>query len=342
MIRRIATLLISITLILTISWFVVGCKDDVQLAKSQVQIKEPEKDIPTMQVDTQDPDNRVDEYKQKNAVADILWVVDNSRSMKEEQDSLAENFDNFIQFILETQVDYHIGVIKTEILSGNSGCAVPLHGTNKIISSEMTPEVAKQYFTENIKVGIEGGALEKGIDAASIALSEPCISGANAGFLRNQASLFIIFVSDEDDSSYGSIRYHTRFFKQLKGIGNDNLISLSCIVGTGTSDCPTAAKGTRYIELADLTGGDAMNICAPFSEHLGNLGVQASGLRRFFFLSKKPVVETILVTVDNENISENPSSGYLYIAESNEIQFGGSYVPPPGSTIRISYKMFSQ
>ena len=43
MIRRIATLLISITLILTISWFVVGCKDDVQLAKSQVQIKEPEK-----------------------------------------------------------------------------------------------------------------------------------------------------------------------------------------------------------------------------------------------------------------------------------------------------------
>src|SRR5262245_33939438 len=44
-----------------------------------------------------DPEVQIDELKQKPAaLVDILWVVDNSASMVEEQAALAANFNRFI------------------------------------------------------------------------------------------------------------------------------------------------------------------------------------------------------------------------------------------------------
>jgi hypothetical protein len=46
-----------------------------------------------------EPETQVDELKQKPAAqVDILWVVDNSQSMVEEQASLAQNFGKFFTF----------------------------------------------------------------------------------------------------------------------------------------------------------------------------------------------------------------------------------------------------
>ena len=51
-----------------------------------------------------DPPVQVDELKQKPAaVVDILWVVDNSESMVQEQASLAANFDRFISGLTTCQ-----------------------------------------------------------------------------------------------------------------------------------------------------------------------------------------------------------------------------------------------
>ena len=38
---------------------------------------------------------------------DILWVIDNSGSMEEEQDSLARNFDLFIEEFLKKDIDFN-------------------------------------------------------------------------------------------------------------------------------------------------------------------------------------------------------------------------------------------
>ena len=51
-----------------------------------------------------------DEFSQNTAaMVDILWVVDNSGSMQEEQQGLGESFEAFIQNLIASGVDYHIG-----------------------------------------------------------------------------------------------------------------------------------------------------------------------------------------------------------------------------------------
>lgn len=44
---------------------------------------------------------------------DILWVIDNSNSMCQEQGVLRDNFDRFISEIQQTQLDFHIAVTTT-------------------------------------------------------------------------------------------------------------------------------------------------------------------------------------------------------------------------------------
>jgi len=127
-------------------------------------------------------------------------------------------------------------------------------------------------------VGVGGSGLERGIQAAAMALGRDTnrATGAftaapaeNADFLRPEASLFIIFVSDEDDSSFGQVSYFYRAFESLKGAGNEGLVSASAIVGSPDPDgggpmrggCPPAPSdpiaqaGTRYIALAMYSRG---------------------------------------------------------------------------------------
>lgn len=46
---------------------------------------------------------------------DMLWVVDNSGSMCQEQKTLRDNFDRFIEQLDETNLDFHIGVTTTDM-----------------------------------------------------------------------------------------------------------------------------------------------------------------------------------------------------------------------------------
>ena len=56
-------------------------------------------------------------------------------------------------------------------------------------------------FTENVYVGVCGSGKEQGLRAAQLAVTEPLLSGANAGFLRPGARLVLVIVSDDDDCS---------------------------------------------------------------------------------------------------------------------------------------------
>jgi hypothetical protein len=49
------------------------------------------------------------------AAVDILWVIDNSGSMCEEQEALRTNFDKFISQITDRNIDFHIGVTTTQM-----------------------------------------------------------------------------------------------------------------------------------------------------------------------------------------------------------------------------------
>lgn len=109
---------------------------------------------------------------------------------------------------------------------------------------------AQAVFRKLITAGIDGSSFEEGFTVAAMATGANVIDAAtglptgqvpqvNQGFLRPNASLYIVFVSDEDEGAKqdGSpVFYYYRLFESLKGAGNENLVSVSAITGWPRSD----------------------------------------------------------------------------------------------------------
>lgn len=300
----------------------------------------------TMQVDTfeQSGFHQVDTFKQKAAgQVDILWVVDNSWSMGEEQTNLANNFTSFMTYIDQSQIDYQIGVISTDMDDpAHSG---RLQGSPKIIVRN--PNAVAQ-FAANVQVGTTGGGNEMGLLAAHDALTEPLASTDNAGFHRPDASMAIIFVSDEEDKSYGGIDFYIRFFGSLKEVGNENNVIITAIVAPNPipAGCEAYYPGDRYNELVTELGGTSASICdTDFASTLQQLGLTVAGLGRKFTLSREPDPDSVIVRVD-----EGTGAGFVEIPEFNnqgqanwklelieKAIYFYAYVPPPQADIEVEY-----
>jgi hypothetical protein len=149
---------------------------------------------------------------------DILFVVDNSQSMGEEQTKLRNNFRRFIEELLTKDVsDFQLGVITTDMdqLFNPDGWGRLVQGdpsTPKIITSSLTTTQIIEAFTKNANVGELGSNFEKPLEAIRSALDpDPKYGGwinnerGNKGFLREGALLAIIIISDEDDCSHDGL-----------------------------------------------------------------------------------------------------------------------------------------
>ena len=226
--------------------------------------------------------DQVDIFQQKAAAqVDILWMIDNSDSMIAEQEKVASGFYQFFNQLIISQVDYHIGVITSDPIEEGrlrqySGPAVDGCAACRFITkdtpcpnpavdvSDLTVEAdiearladecpAQLVFRKLIKVGTGGTSFEQGFVQAASALGVnsvdpttglPVVSvpDDNAGFLRTEASLYVVFVSDEDEGAKQDgtpIRYYQRLFEGLKGAGNENKVSIAAITGFPTENPPS-------------------------------------------------------------------------------------------------------
>jgi hypothetical protein len=305
---------------------------------------------------------QTDRFIQKSdAKVDVLFVVDNSGSMMEEQQSLGQNFAAFMSAASEAAVDYHIGVTTTGIEAspggwsvcpggaegGEAGRLVPANRSGPHIISPSTPNPAA-VFAANTRVGVCHWN-EQGLEASYRALSAPLLHNSddpntglpgdgNAGFLREDARLAIIYLSDEEDFSPRSVDFYKTHFLALKG--NDaTKLSISAIVGpSNLASCPTASSsGNKYIALARATGGVVESICTPnWADSLRNLSESTFGPNRTFKLTEKPEPadgSKIVVRVDGVQVT----SGWRYDAGTNSVIFDADTAPPAGSVVEITY-----
>jgi len=278
-------------LILTISFFLLKCDDRIIFTYNGSESISKDADV----------------FRCDSRKSDILFVIDNSGSMAQEQENLAKNLDKFINGMINAQNYFHIGVITTDVdyhplkeCTGgvcengmdcieakevtevlrpgtkyctkkcNTDADCPPYDTSrnsvtpsvcaevkgfekgqkycipenngrlrsckpsqqtcqyysgehpKVLTSKVKSTVGDSsfmgIFRDNVKVGINGSGFEKGLSAIRMALDrewkdplteESLIYSENAGFLRPDAKLSIIVLSDEDDCSY--IPYDTTF-----------------------------------------------------------------------------------------------------------------------------------
>ncbi len=284
---------------------------------------------------------------------DILFIVDDSCSMIDEQESIAANFSSFIEFATKQNLDYHIAVTTTDLegsfSSGDSenGRFVPLDNPlNRVITPQTLPS-PNEVFSQNVLVGTEGSGTEQGLEAAYLALSDPLINTHNAGFLRLDSHLSIVFVSDEEDQSDGTfstVADYLNFFQNIKGFRNTNLFSANAIIllnsvcGSGGG----GTEGTRYKFVAESAGGVVEPICTPdWSISLQNLGKQVFGYKSQFFLTNYPEADSVKVKIDGNEMQQKQDNQTLwsYDTDANSVGFSPFAIPEPGSEIAVTYSV---
>ena len=207
-----------------------------------------------------------DEFQQRTVEAsDVLFVVDDSCSMEDEQEELADNFDNFIQEFEGTNLDFHIGVTRGDLSMSESewGVLEQLPDGSRWIDADTADPVSS--FNEIANVGAGGsGECEMGLQASFSALTYQSNPGApNDGFYRADAMLTLVILSDEIDhggawSPLGGcegilpVEYIPWWLCSLKGYANQDKLIFTAIVGDRPGGCETgddsADEGEGYWE----------------------------------------------------------------------------------------------
>lgn len=283
--------------------------------------------------------------------ADILFVVDDSFSMAEEQQALADGFESFIAELEDAGSDFQIGVISTSQETDDPDRGILIGDT-----PFLTPQ--DDYVSEfqaRVQVGVGGSDKEKGLEAAAWALSPESLVLHNIGFLRPDANLLVVFVSDEDDCSddgrldgMDSSACYTQ--KDLlvpvpemvhrihDAKYSGELVQIGAIVGPYDGSCSDAFAGWRYAEAVFYNGGVLGKICdGDWSNVLTALGGNALGVLTSFKLSHAADVATLKVTVDGRPVPQDENDGWTYDWVHWMLQFHGDAIPARGAQIVAEY-----
>jgi len=234
--------------------------------------------------------------------ADFLFVIDDSGSMAEHQQQLLDSFPGFIDAILGSLDDLdsiHVGVVTSDAYAHNApgcqqlGALVTQTGGANSSEAVCTPFVGGQRFFTNEdslaavfncvgRVGTEGSGNELPLSATVEALQPALIGvgGCNEGFLRPDAILVVVIVSDDPpfpgtpDDAWPLVDA-TLWYDQLvaaKG-GNEEAIVMIGVVSWGETSCvcPWCCPGYgcmaphhNAIELVEMFGerGVLASVCA--------------------------------------------------------------------------------
>ena len=165
-------------------------------------------------------------------ILDIVWVIDNSYSMLDNQEKLSQNLSNFIESFIDKDIEFQMGVITTDASKLEYG---QLRNDPYLLSKEhylLGPNLFRAYFDGHEhsiqKYYDEGGSLdfntmEKGVDYDFVRVGN-LGSGNERGLLnafnsykysdefifnekifnsdyKNKAWTIFIILSDEDDLS---------------------------------------------------------------------------------------------------------------------------------------------
>lgn len=295
-----------------------------------------------------------------NNKVDILWVIDNSGTMGPKQDNLRTSINSFMSQFVTKGMDYRIAVVTTDIravdpaapndpnVSGQAACFVA-SGANPQIITPSTPD-ATTKLGENADVGFFGSADAHGLDAVELALSEPNLSGCNAGFLRDDAFLAVIEFSDADDNTAATVNGLLTFLDGLKppvstpngGSVRSYFASAMIVEDLTRQECidlgPFSEVGTKFIDLATQTGGSIASICdTDFSAGLLSVSTKILEATTAVRLQYEPQAGTIIVFQNLTLVPEDATNGWTFDAATNRVVFHGTAIPSAGVQIYIDY-----
>lgn len=276
-----------------------------------------------------------------NNKVDMLWIIDNSQSMFNDQKNYAAKVLPMIDTMLNLKMDFHVAIITTDMVSSGAGQFV---GQPKFLSST-TPDL-KNILSQRILIGDQGSNNERGLDSMIAALSANYLNGDGKGFLRSDATLMIFALSDEDDKGVQPVSFYKTFLDQLKPQfpeGNQGWIMNFIGTLSLSNSCYTLGRyaevGTRFIDLVNATGGIKESMCSEnYDKAITNIQARILEVITEYHLGKKPVEETIIVKVNGQSVANDSINGWTYDSTRNSVKFHGSGVPAADAAVSIDFK----
>jgi len=240
---------------------------------------------------------------------DVLFVVDNSISMNEEQRKLGNRLQSFISNI-ETP-DWQIGLTTTDVSGGRfstNGNLVTWKGTGEKILTKSIPN----YINAFKKSVVREEALNCGTDCPSgderallaISMAVAKKETTNKGFFREGAHFATVILTDEDESD--AFDKHPLAPEILTGLVHAALpqnkytaFSISLIPGDKAcfdEQSPTGQYSLFTHALSILTGGVSGSICdKDYGPTLADIGKNVSRELKTLKLRFEPIPDTVRV-----------------------------------------------
>ncbi len=287
---------------------------------------------------------------------DVILVIDNSGSMSSIQQSVIDNAELFFtEFAKASYVDWKLGLLSTDWEEE------PYLGFDRSFDSSLINSSDPSSFTNVVgqfqsavsTLGTSGSATEANFVPVHYKLD--AYNGSSASrpsFLRDNAHLVIISITDEEEQSMdlggstwnpGPPNYNpnlyeaTSFFNFLSGRINSNKI-LRFYGGIQNREFPgcTTDGGWRddwvddeFAKIIELSNGFYVPACSDrFGSDLAKIAEDITSLigRPSLLLRRRPKVETIKVYYKGELLKPGRESdgGYWYYDEgANTINFYG-------------------
>lgn len=301
----------------------------------------------------------VENFKVGAGKVDILFVDDNSASMSFEQVNLAAKFGGFIEQLDQKQIDYKIAVITTDLAAtqnkrfvtfGNGQSFLTPTDANRVglfNSAIARPETIQCESFIKTAIYNYGSAWrsssayaagynqncpspdERGLFTSSLVLSEN-----TENFMRADAHLNVILISDEDERSgekniYESSDRFDSFTSMMNEKYSAKYWDFNSIIVKDSScayiqdhqildlqgrSAVGSSVGDEYARLSNSAARDINNNPRPrglildicqndYSQHFGNIATQISAASRLMTLRCKPLETPVVTAAGNSSMA---------------------------------------
>ncbi|MEQ9503760.1 MAG: hypothetical protein RIT81_43295 [Deltaproteobacteria bacterium] len=270
-----------------------------------------------------------------NDVIDLLWVIDNSCSMSEEQQAVADAGAEMVALLSTTQLSWRLALTTTDQADGS----ITARGVNGFTPSSprAAAEAASSAWAQAVDaLGTGGSGQERGlvvgVAAANAAL--PATAQEDPTKFREGAAAIVVHMSDEEDYSIKEAAggndqncaenagkqtridtltsQYLAFAQQtsiaglttfaIHGIQPNNTGADFCSFEQGSGDCTgNSQHGRGYVDIAGATGGGTGSICGDMSQIVQDIIRAGAGIASQIELTKPPISSTIRVVIADEN-----------------------------------------
>lgn len=267
---------------------------------------------------------------------DILWVIDNSGSMRDHQQNVIRNMNKFITALTSSSsLDWKSGLISTSEGELPFGGFAP--GDEWLYSD---PNVGRKMETAVGRLGTSGDATERTFTPVLDALQR------YPNFLRSGGAFAIIVISDAPEQSDINADDFVQALSNYKGglAGTYFYGFLNPRDWCYPTDDTWAWLGSPFQQVNTQIKGKFYKLCDPdFATNLAdlgkNLGEQVSKSR--IYLKEVPRIETIRVFYKGQELPGGPQNmggQWIYRVDLNAIEFHDlSFAPGPNESVQLRY-----